>query len=195
MAITSLKNKPPVVVPDGALKRAGFKRGQELEFRAGGGVITIVRKPPSADDEYTPEQRRIVDAQVAKGLADIKARRTHGPFDTVDEMIAHMKARLKREPPPAKRNGLDKDCVLAGRMLPNLPDRVRRRIFQTSEISGAGFDAPIAPRQEARRVEEPLVGTRKYKLALLFPDPGRHLTTSSLSFRIRNNTLGSMFGV
>ena len=106
MAITTLKNKPPVVVPDGALKRAGFKRGQELEFRAGGGVITIVRKPLSADDEYTPEQRRMVDAQLAEGLADIKAGRTHGPFNTVDEMIADMKTRVKKRAaaPKAKRS-------------------------------------------------------------------------------------------
>ena len=102
MAVTNLKNKPPVVVPDGALKRAGFKRGQELEFRAGGGVITIVRKPPSADDEYTPEQRRIVDAQLSEGLADIKAGRTHGPFSSADEMIAHMKAQLKKSATAAK---------------------------------------------------------------------------------------------
>jgi bifunctional DNA-binding transcriptional regulator/antitoxin component of YhaV-PrlF toxin-antitoxin module len=91
-----VKNKPPVVVPPAALRRAGFKRGQELEFRAAGGVITIVRKPPSAEDEYTPEQRRTIDARLAEGLADIKAGRTYGPFDTADEMIAHMKAQVKK---------------------------------------------------------------------------------------------------
>jgi len=58
-------------------------------------VITIVPKLASADDEYTPEQRRAVDAQLAEGLADIKAGRTYGPFDSADEMIVHMKAPLK----------------------------------------------------------------------------------------------------
>jgi len=101
MTVT-LKNRPPVVVPQAALRRAGFKRGQELEFRAAGGVITIVRKPPSADDEYTPEQRRVIDAQLAEGLADIKAGRNHGPFNTADEMIAHMKAQLKKRANAAK---------------------------------------------------------------------------------------------
>jgi hypothetical protein len=48
MTVT-LKNKPPVVVPPAALRRAGFKRGQELEIRASGGVIKIVPKTPSAD--------------------------------------------------------------------------------------------------------------------------------------------------
>jgi bifunctional DNA-binding transcriptional regulator/antitoxin component of YhaV-PrlF toxin-antitoxin module len=91
-----VKNKPPVVVPPAALRRAGFKRGQQLEFRAAGGVITIVPKPPSSGDEYTPEQRRTIDARLAEGLADVKAGRTDGPFDTTDEMIAHMKAQPEK---------------------------------------------------------------------------------------------------
>jgi bifunctional DNA-binding transcriptional regulator/antitoxin component of YhaV-PrlF toxin-antitoxin module len=76
----AVKNKPPVVVPESALRRAGFKRGQELEVRASGGVITILPKLPTAGDEYTPEQRRIIDARLAEGAADIKAGRVHGPF-------------------------------------------------------------------------------------------------------------------
>lgn len=92
-----LKNKSPVVVPDAALRRAGFKRGQQLEIKASGGVITILPKLPTADDEYTPEQRRIIDARLAKGLADIKAGRTRGPFNSADEMIADMKAQLRKK--------------------------------------------------------------------------------------------------
>ena len=86
----AIKNKPPVVVPPAALRQAGFKRGQELEFRAAGGVITIVQKPPSADDEYTPEQRRIIDTQLAEGLADIEAGRVRGPFPSHAEFIASL---------------------------------------------------------------------------------------------------------
>jgi hypothetical protein len=63
-----------------------------------GDVITILPKLPHADDEYTPKQRRIVDAQLAEGLADIKAGRTFGPFASADEMIAHMKARGAKRP-------------------------------------------------------------------------------------------------
>ena len=88
-------NRTPLVVPKAVRRRAGFRSGQELEFRASGGVITIVPKLPAADDEYTPEQRRAIDARLAEGLADIKAGRTHGPFDTAGEMIAHMKTQLK----------------------------------------------------------------------------------------------------
>jgi hypothetical protein len=67
---------------------------------------TILPNLPNADDEYTPEQRRIIDAQLAEGLADIKAGRVFGPFETAGEMIAQMKARLGRRAtaPKAKRS-------------------------------------------------------------------------------------------
>ena len=84
--------------------KAGHKNGQDLEFRVSGGVITILPKLPAADDEYTPEQRRIIDARLAEGLADIKAGRTFGPFDNADEMIAHMKAQLKKKATAPKAN-------------------------------------------------------------------------------------------
>ena len=104
--IVTLKSKTPLTVPDGVRRRAGLKSGDKVEFKVSGGVITILPKCPSADDEYTPEQRRIVDAQLAEGLADIKAGRTFGPFNSAGEMIAHMKARLKRRvtAPKAKRS-------------------------------------------------------------------------------------------
>ena len=57
-------------------------------------MITILPKHPAADDEYTSGQRRMIDARLAEGLADIKAGRTFGPFDSADEMISHMKAQF-----------------------------------------------------------------------------------------------------
>ena len=101
------KTKIPLVVPPSVRRKAGHKNGQDLEFRVSGGVITILPKLPAADDEYTPAQRRIIDARLAEGLADIKAGRTFGPFDNADQMIAHMKAQLKKRrlAPKAKRSG------------------------------------------------------------------------------------------
>ena len=96
MTVT-VKNRTPLVVPPAIRRRAGLKSGQDLEFKVSGGVITILPKLPTADDEYTPDQRRVIDARLAEGLADVKAGRTFGPFDTADEMIAHMEARaIKR---------------------------------------------------------------------------------------------------
>jgi bifunctional DNA-binding transcriptional regulator/antitoxin component of YhaV-PrlF toxin-antitoxin module len=95
MTVT-VKSNEPLVVPPSIRRRAGHKNGQELEFRVSGAVITILPKLPAADDEYTPGHRRMIDARLAEGLADIKAGRTFGPFNSAEEMIADMKARLRK---------------------------------------------------------------------------------------------------
>jgi bifunctional DNA-binding transcriptional regulator/antitoxin component of YhaV-PrlF toxin-antitoxin module len=103
MTVT-VKNKTstPLVVPPSVRRKAGHRNGDDLEFRVSGGVITILPKLPVADDEYTPEQRRMIDARLAEGLADIKAGRTFGPFDSADQMIAHMKKQVKKRAVAAK---------------------------------------------------------------------------------------------
>lgn len=97
------KTKSPLVVPPAVRRKAGFRGGQELEFRASGGVVTIVPKPPSADDEYTPEQRRTIDALLSKSLEEVKRGHTAGPFESADDMIASLKRELKKAPPKKTR--------------------------------------------------------------------------------------------
>jgi bifunctional DNA-binding transcriptional regulator/antitoxin component of YhaV-PrlF toxin-antitoxin module len=89
-------NKTPLVVPRAVRRTAGFKCGQELEIKASGGVITILPKLPNADDEYTPEQRRLIDARLKEALEEVKQGHTAGPFNTADEMIASLKRELKQ---------------------------------------------------------------------------------------------------
>ena len=65
----------------------------EFSFKRGKIVITpkvvIDRsKFPTADDEYTPAERRAIDARLAKSEADFKAGRTRG---TADEAIAFLR--------------------------------------------------------------------------------------------------------
>ena len=90
-------NKAPLVVPPAVRRKAGFRSGAEIEFKASGGVITITPKLPTAADECTPRQRRIIDARLAQGVADIKAGRTFGPFETADAMVTHMESQVKRK--------------------------------------------------------------------------------------------------
>jgi len=52
-------------------------------------IITVTDE---TDDEYTPEQRRAIDAQ----LAEAENGRFYGPFNSSDEMIAHLKGALKK---------------------------------------------------------------------------------------------------
>jgi len=83
-------NKTPLVVPLSIRRKAGFKSGQVLEVKASGGVITILPKLPTADEEYTVEERQTIDAE----LAEAEKNASYGPFDTADEMIGDLKRRL-----------------------------------------------------------------------------------------------------
>lgn len=76
---------------------AGIAEGDSVEavFSRGKIVITpkypIARlKIPNADNEYTPEQRRLIDAELAEGLADVRAGRVHGPFASAKEANAYI---------------------------------------------------------------------------------------------------------
>ena len=58
--------------------------------------ITLARRAVSNRDEYTPSQRRVVDARLACALEDVEQGQTFGPFDTVDEMAASIEASIKK---------------------------------------------------------------------------------------------------
>jgi AbrB family looped-hinge helix DNA binding protein len=95
MTVT-LKDKNQLLIPPSVQRSAGLKPGDQLEFKVSGGIITITPKLPSADDEYTPEQRRLIDARLDKADEDIKAGRFHGPFTTAKETSTYIE-RLAKE--------------------------------------------------------------------------------------------------
>ena len=65
-----------------------------------GGIINIIPKLPTAVDEYTPEQRRIIDAGIAEGTEDFRKGRSDGPF-SANEAVNFLKSQMRR--PPAKQ--------------------------------------------------------------------------------------------
>jgi bifunctional DNA-binding transcriptional regulator/antitoxin component of YhaV-PrlF toxin-antitoxin module len=83
----AVKNKSPVVVPAAALRRAGFKRGQELEVKSASGVITIV---PRVADEYTVQERRALNRGINQSLKEYREGKGAGPFDTAEEFLADL---------------------------------------------------------------------------------------------------------
>lgn len=95
MTVT-VKGNTPLVVPSAVRRLAGLKSGQEIEFEVSGGVISIRPKSLARDDEYTIEQRRIVDAQLAESLADVEAGWVHGPFSTHKEFVASLHKEAKK---------------------------------------------------------------------------------------------------
>jgi bifunctional DNA-binding transcriptional regulator/antitoxin component of YhaV-PrlF toxin-antitoxin module len=82
---------------------AGISEGDfvEVAFQHGKIVITpqvVIDRSnfPKADDEYTPSQRRVVGARLAKSDEDIKHGRVYGPFNTAEEMAASVEANIRR---------------------------------------------------------------------------------------------------
>ena len=102
----ALKNKSPVVVPPAALRRAGFKRGQELQVKTASGVITIVPKEAQADDEYTPAERRAFNRGVSQSLKEYRQGKVAGPFETAEGFLADLhKESAKLDAKKNKRAG------------------------------------------------------------------------------------------
>jgi len=152
MTVT-VKNKTPLVVPPAVRRAAGLKSGQEIEFKVSGGVISIRPKLPAPDDEYTPEQRRIVDAQLAEGLADVAAGRVHGPFSTHQEFIASLHKEAEEvEPQEDQALGVMR-LIRTTHFERNYaqgtatsPTCVRQAVSAVASES----PSPLAPRQEVR---------------------------------------------
>jgi AbrB family looped-hinge helix DNA binding protein len=86
-----VKNKQELVVPQSVRRQAGIKSGDRLEFRVSGGIINIIPELPTADDEYTPAQRRVIDAR----LAEAQEGPYHGPFTTADAAITFLKREIR----------------------------------------------------------------------------------------------------
>jgi len=94
MTITLTKELQSILPPS-VRRKAGFRAGDQVEIKASGGIVHIIPKLRTADDEYTPEQRRVIDAQITEGLDDLRKGRVSPRFDTVDEMLASLKSGKK----------------------------------------------------------------------------------------------------
>ena len=89
------KDKTPIIVPSSIRRRAGIKASDKLEFKAGGGVITITAQRD--DDGYTPALRRKLLAELDKSMQDIKEGRFYGPFDSVAELRDFVEGEIKKK--------------------------------------------------------------------------------------------------
>lgn len=92
-----IQNKGQVTIPTGIRRRAGISKGDLVNFAFERGKIVITprfiidrSKFPTAADEYTPAQRRIVDARLAKADADITAGLVSKAFSSHEEFIADL---------------------------------------------------------------------------------------------------------
>lgn len=87
---TVVKPRLPIVIPRSVQRLAGIKTGDQLEFRVAGSTILIL--PKLANDDYTPAQRRAIDAR----LAEADKGPFHGPFENMDQLTAYLKTYKRR---------------------------------------------------------------------------------------------------
>ena len=83
MSIIKVKTKGQVTLPSSVRQRIGLKVGDLLKVNEDQGNIIL-----------TPQT--IIDRRLAESLADFKAGRSYGPFDTANDMIRDMKQRIKK---------------------------------------------------------------------------------------------------
>jgi len=114
-ALVKIRRSGQVTLPSRLRSAAGVAEGDLIEASVKRGRIILTPKPlidrskfPTADDEYTPEQRRIIDARLAESTKDIRAGRLYGPFETHEEMVRFLhhhagKARGKVSTQPRDR--------------------------------------------------------------------------------------------
>lgn len=89
-----IQNKGQVTIPTSVRRRAGLAKGDLVNFAYQRGKIVMTpmlvvdrSKFPTADDEYTPGQRRVVDALIAEG----RKGPYYGPFKNGAEVEAFLK--------------------------------------------------------------------------------------------------------
>ncbi len=90
MTVT-VKNRTSLAVPPQVQRRAGIKPGDRVEFKVSGGIINIIPEMPSASEEYTPAQRRVINAR----LRQARKGPYYGPFETANEAIEFLRTEIR----------------------------------------------------------------------------------------------------
>lgn len=112
MSLVRIQKKGTVTLPSRVRSRLGLAAGDLVDVRVRASNIVIIprvaagpAKLPNADDEYTPAQRRYIDARLDKADKDIKAGRTYGPFETHEALIdfLHSQRRAVRKKTPSSK--------------------------------------------------------------------------------------------
>lgn len=96
--LVKVQSRGQVTIPLGVRSRLGLESGGVVAIEAIGEKIVLTRHTGSdaADDEYTPAQRRAIDAR----LAVAERGPFFGPFKDGDEVAAF----LKKQSAPRKKS-------------------------------------------------------------------------------------------
>ena len=93
-----IQRKGQVTLPTRLRAQVGLVDGDLVEARAERGKIVLTPKLV-VDREYTPAERRVIDARLAVSLEQAKKGETYGPFETHEEMITFLHDEAKKARP------------------------------------------------------------------------------------------------
>src|ERR1017187_1830402 len=96
--IVKVQRKGQVTIPTRLRVQLGLVDGDLVEAKAQRGKIILTPKL-IVDREYTPAQRRVIDARLAVSLEEAKKSETYGPFATHEEMTPFLHAQAKKTRP------------------------------------------------------------------------------------------------
>jgi AbrB family looped-hinge helix DNA binding protein len=94
-AIVKMQRKGQVTIPIRIRAQVGLVDGDWVEARVQRGKIVLTPKLV-VDREYTPAQRRIIDARLDESWEQVKRGETYGPFESHEEMIAFLHEQAKK---------------------------------------------------------------------------------------------------
>ena len=95
--LVKIHRKGQMTLPSRLRSAIGVAEGDLVEATVLRGKIVLTPKLiidrsqfPTADDEYTPAQRRVIDRGIAQSEKEYKQGRFFGPFNTHAEFIASL---------------------------------------------------------------------------------------------------------
>jgi AbrB family looped-hinge helix DNA binding protein len=107
-----IQTKGQVTIPTSVRRQAGLSKGDLVDFAFQRGKIVITPKLvvdrsqfPNANNEYTPAQRRIIDARLEAAAAEVRKGNVSAAFDNIADFAASLKADARKLGSKAKRSG------------------------------------------------------------------------------------------
>jgi AbrB family looped-hinge helix DNA binding protein len=102
MSLVKIQRKGKITLPTGVRAAVGLLDGDMVDVKVSGRRIIVTptlvvdrSKFPTADDEYTPQQRRMITAR----LVQAEKGPYYGPFKNGSEMAAFLKKRTRDAKP------------------------------------------------------------------------------------------------
>jgi AbrB family looped-hinge helix DNA binding protein len=96
MTVT-LKPKTEITVPKSIRRKAGFKPGEQVEFKVSGRTITIVPKQTQEErEDYLEVHDSAVQEAISESNADIAAGRTKPAAELLRRLTRRKRAKINK---------------------------------------------------------------------------------------------------